>query len=546
MVTVVVVIFTTFRCCVYDNIVVNIKTMKRLDTILSMAIDLTKALNAKDRYQRFLHAIGRVIPYNAATLLRLEGDALIPIASVGLKSDAMGRSYPRRDHPRLDIICNADAPVLFPSDTTLPDPFDGLLGADADAFHHIHACLGWPLRVENQLIGVLTADAKAPRSFDRLEPQFLKAVGALAGAQMQTVNLVEALEQSAKRHGQIAADLMRDVQIGKEKQIIGNSPAMVRLRREIELVAGSDFTVLVSGETGVGKELVVRAIHAESNRKDGPMLYLNCAAMPETLADSELFGHTKGAFTGATKDRPGKFEVADDGTLFLDEVGELPLSIQAKLLRAIQEGEIQRVGSEKLIKVNVRLLTATNRDLEKEVAKGNFREDLFHRINVYPLKVPPLRDRKTDIPLLAGFFCERTQRQLGLKPVRINTRAMEILEGYAWPGNVRELENILSRGILKASAEYIHGEQVIVSPAHLGDDLASGIKHKHLDFQPSLLALSSGYSLREATKNFQRQVIKSALDKNGGNWAAAARELGTNRSNLHNLATRLDIRKKSK
>jgi anaerobic nitric oxide reductase transcription regulator len=518
--------------------------MKRLDTIMSMAIDLTTALNAKDRYLRFLRAIGRVIPYNAATLLRLEGDTLIPIAAVGLKSDAMGRRYPRRDHPRLDIICGAEEPVLFPSDTTLPDPFDGLLSGDTDGVHHIHACIGCPLRVDNQLIGVLTADAQAPHSFDHLEPQFLKAIGSLAGVQMQTANLIEALEESAKRHGQIAADLMRDVQIGKDKQIIGSSPAVVRLRREIELVAGSEFTVLVSGETGVGKELVVRAIHAESNRKNGPMLYLNCAAMPETLADSELFGHTKGAFTGATKDRPGKFEVADGGTLFLDEIGELPLSIQAKLLRAIQEGEIQRVGSEKLIQVNVRLLTATNRDLEREVQKGNFREDLFHRINVYPLRVPALRERRSDIPLLAGFFCERTQRQLGLRPVRINTQAMQLLEGYGWPGNVRELENILSRAILKASAEYIPGEHVIVRPAHLGSDLSADMRHAHPNSQPTSTIIPPGDTLREATKNFQRQVIKSTLDKNSGNWAAAARELGTNRSNLHNLATRLNIRKK--
>ena len=425
---------------------------------MSMAIDLTASLNAKDRYQRLLRVIGRVIPYNASTLLRLDGETLIPIAAVGLKADAMGRNFTRSDHPRLDIICNAEEPVLFPSDTKLPDPFDGLLSMDADEFQHIHACLGCPLRVDNQLVGVLTADAKDPHSFDHLEPQFLKAVGALAGAQMQTVNLIEALEQSARRHGQIAADLMRDVQIGKDKQIIGSSPAMVRLRREIELVARSDFTVLVLGETGVGKELVVRAIHAESNRKDGPMLYLNCAAMPETLADSELFGHTKGAFTGAVKDRAGKFEVADNGTLFLDEIGELPLSIQAKLLRAIQEGEIQRVGSEKLITVNVRLLTATNRNLEREVEKGNFREDLFHRLNVYPLSVPSLRERRTDIPLLTGFFSERMQRRLGLGPVRISAEAMEILKGYSWPGNVRELENILSRSILKASANSPPGE----------------------------------------------------------------------------------------
>lgn len=532
--------------CNYKNDVVIKKTMQQLETIMSMAIDLTAALNAKDRYQRLLQVIGRVIPYNASTLLRLDGKTLIPIAAVGLKADAMGRTFNRNEHPRLDIICNAEDPVLFPSDTTLPDPFDGLLSADADGFHHIHACLGCPLRVENQLVGVLTADAKNPHSFDHLEPQFLKAVGALAGAQMQTVNLIEALEESARRHGQIAADLMRDVQIGKDKQIIGSSPAMVRLRREIELVSRSDFTVLVLGETGVGKELVVRAIHAGSNRKDNPMLYLNCAAMPETLADSELFGHTKGAFTGANKDRPGKFEVADGGTLFLDEIGELPLSIQAKLLRAIQEGEIQRVGSEKLIKVDVRLLTATNRVLEKEVEKGNFREDLFHRINVYPLRVPALRERKADIPLLAGFFCEHTQRRLGLGPVRINTDAMEILKEYVWPGNVRELKNLLSRAILKASAENIPGTQVIVSPTHLGEDLSFGRDHLQFDSQPFPSSMPLGYSLREATKNFQRQIIKYALDKNGKNWAAAARELGTNRSNLHNLATRLGLRKTSK
>jgi anaerobic nitric oxide reductase transcription regulator len=456
----------------------------------------------------------------------------------------MGRKFPRQDHPRLDIICNSAEPVLFPSDTQLPDPFDGLLYSDTEAFQPIHACLGCPLRVENQLVGVLTADAQDPHSFDNLEPRFLRAVGAMAGAQIQTVNLIEALEQSARRHGQIAADLMRDVQLGKARQIIGSSPAMVRLRREIELVAGSDFTVLVSGETGVGKELVVRAIHAESMRKDDPMLYLNCAAIPETLADSELFGHVKGAFTGADKDRAGKFEVADHGTLFLDKIGELPLSIQAKLLRTIQEGEIQRLGSEKTINVNVRLLTATNRNLEREVEKGNFRRDLFHRLNVYPLRVPALRERKADIPLLAGFFSEQTQRRLGLGPVRINTDAMDVLSAYIWPGNVRELDNILSRAILKASAEIPVEEPVVVSPRHLGDDLSSPLNIAHTDAEPSLHPLPSGYSLREATKQYQRQVIQRVLTQQKGNWAAAARSLGMHRSNLHNLATRLHIREK--
>jgi anaerobic nitric oxide reductase transcription regulator len=206
---------------------------------------------------------------------------------------------------------------------------------------------------------------------------------------MQTVNLIEALEYSAARQGQIASDLMRDIQMRQGSQLIGSSHMIEHLRQEIDLVSRSDFTVLVLGETGVGKELVVRSIHSGSERRDKPMLYLNCAALPETLADSELFGHTKGAFTGANRDRPEKFEVADGGTLFLDEIGELPLSIQAKLLRTIQQGEVQRVGSDKTIYVDVRLIVATNRNIEQEVAAGRFRADLYHRLNVYPIKVPP-------------------------------------------------------------------------------------------------------------------------------------------------------------
>jgi anaerobic nitric oxide reductase transcription regulator len=319
---------------------------------------------------------------------------------------------------------------------------------------------------------------------------------------------------------------------------------MVHLQREIDLVARSDFTVLVLGETGVGKELVVRAIHKGSNRKNGPMLYLNCAALPETLAESELFGHTRGAFTGASQDRAGKFELADGGTLFLDEIGELPLSVQAKLLRAIQEGEIQRVGTDSTIHVNVRLLAATNRDLEDEVEKGRFRADLFHRLNVYPITVPPLRERLSDIPVLAGYFCEQIQRKLGLKPVRLSPDAFEALSSYNWPGNVRELENMVSRGALKASSRTSLGSQIVLKPGDLVADLGSGqISGSEQKYQKPIES-GGEISLTDMTKNFQRQVIRHALDENEGNWAAAARSLKMHRSNLHNLATRLGLRHK--
>lgn len=516
--------------------------MDTIDTLISIAIDLTAAMTATDRYERLLAAIAKVIPYDAAALLRLEGDLLIPVAARGLSPDALGREYSRSTHPRLDIICGSDDPVRFSADTRLPDPFDGLLINGGDALRHIHACLGCPLRVEQRLIGILTADALDPGAFDALDPLFLKAVGALAGAQMQTAYLIEALEKSAEHQGQIASDLMQAIHLRHGSQIIGSSAVIEHLRREIDLVARSDFTILVSGETGVGKELVVRAIHAASNRRDGPLLYLNCAALPETLAESELFGHTKGAFTGAAQQRTGKFELADKGTLFLDEIGELPLSVQPKLLRAIQEGEIQRVGSDRVNHVNVRLLAATNRNLEDEVANNRFRADLFHRLNVYPIKVPSLRERKADIPLLAGHFCERLQRRLGLGPVRISPDAYGAMTGYDWPGNVRELENTIARAVLKASSTSPKGDVVILDQDHLGSDfrtIRTSAPALPIDEDP---VSSSAISLNDAVRHFKIQMIRQAIDRNRGNWSAAARDLGMHRSNLHNLMKRLGMR----
>jgi len=528
-------------CCDYDNYVVIMVTMDALKTLLAMAADLTAAISAKDRYLRLLESLKRAIPYDAATLLRVENNLLIPVATKGLASDAMGRQFDREDHPRLKIICHSEEPVRFEADSQLPDPFDGLLEDVEITSQKIHSCLGCPLIINNKLIGVLTADAVDPLAFTNLDQDFLKAVGSLAGAQLQTTNLIDALEVSAERQGQIADDLMRDIQMQRGSEIIGNSSVMEHLKQEIKLVAGSDFNVLVLGETGVGKELVVRAIHAGSSRKEGPMLYLNCAALPESLAESELFGHKKGAFTGAEKDRAGKFEVANGGTLFLDEIGELPMPIQTKLLRVIQEGEIQRVGSDKMIRVDVRLLAATNRDLWMAVKNGKFRADLFHRLDVYPIKVPTLRERREDIRLLAGFFCERTRRRLGSGPVRMMAETQEVLDRYLWPGNVRELENLISRAILKASAEVQKGRQIEIRPEHLGSEFVKDIISELSLDRDAESPTQTGISLREATKNYQKSFIRQAIKNNDGNWAAAARDLDMHRSNLHNLAKRLDL-----
>jgi anaerobic nitric oxide reductase transcription regulator len=518
-----------------------------LDAIVSIASDLTAALSSEDRYRRLLRAVHRVIPFDAAVLMRAADDTMVPLVAEGLTEDAMGRRFLLKENPRLEIIAHSFGPILFPHDSDLPDPFDGLLAQDQAAFTRIHACLGCPLRVGDQLVGMLTADAALPGAFDGIDTEFLAAVGALAAAEMHTTYLIEALEQSAERHGLIARDLMRDMELRQGAQMIGTTPVMQRLRQEVELVARSDFTVLITGESGVGKELVARAVHAASNRRDEPMLYVNCAALPESLAESELFGHVRGAFTGATTDRAGKFEVARGGTLFLDEIGELPLSIQPKLLRAIQQGEIQRVGSDKPVRADVRLVAATNRDLEKEVEQGRFRADLFHRLNVYPLRVPPLRERLHDIPLLVGHFCDLTRKRLGLGPVRLNAEAVSALRRYLWPGNVRELENVLLRATLKAATGIPRGAPIVLDLAHLGPDFEPVAAVGRSSAGPSsdlaaTIATEQPVDLREATRGFQRSLIRRALVTSDDNWAAAARALGMHRSNLHHLADRLGLK----
>jgi len=514
--------------------------MDKFDTLVTIALDLTAALSAGDRYRRLLEALAGVVRYDAATLLRVKGEELTPVAASGLSPDALGRCYRISHYPRFAAICKSHEPVRFAANDPTSDPFDGLLDGDPTATRHVRVSFGCPLYVDGALIGILTLDALDPTAFDGLDLGFLRALSALVAAQMRVADLMEAIEACAERQGMIARNLMEDLHRGNET--IGRSLAMRRLRHEIEVVAGSDLTVLIMGETGVGKELVARAVHAASPRKNAPLLSLNCAALPESLAESEVFGHTKGSFTGAMRDRPGKFEMADGGTLFLDEIGELPLSIQPKLLRVVELGEVQRIGSSRSIQVDVRLLAATNRNLEEEVGKGRFRADLFHRLSVYPLIVPPLRERKEDIPLLAGHFLEMMRRRLGVGPVRLNPDALDLLQHYSWPGNVRELENVLSRAILKAGAEVPRGKAVVVTSHDLGPDIGAA----SLPLQPASSEErhrdAEGRFLRELVEDFERNLILRAVARHDGNWAAAARDLGMHRSNLHTLAARLGLR----
>jgi anaerobic nitric oxide reductase transcription regulator len=453
--------------------------------------------------------------------------------------EALIRRFGRREHARLDAILNSGEPVLFPADSPLPDPFDGLLISDPGASQQVHACFGCRLVQGERVVGALTADALAPHAFNDLDLSAIRTLGALAGAAMHTTALIDALERTAERRGQVTRELVRNAGASERSQIVGNSAAIRRLLEEIQVVARSDLPVLITGETGVGKELVARNVHAASKRSQEALIQVNCAALPETIAESELFGHVTGAFTGAVRDRAGKFEVAQGGTLLLDEIGELPMTIQPKLLRVLQEGEIQRVGSDRSIRVDVRLIAATNRDLQTEVANGRFRSDLYHRLAVYPIHTPALRERREDIPLLSAYILDVWRQRLGLGPLRLADDARERLNAADWPGNVRELENVISRGVLRASRRYRgRGVALLIEVHDL--DLPQASAEQQINGVEA--NLDEPLSLAQSVAAFQRRKISAAVERNGGNWAAAARELGLHRSNLHHLAGRLGLR----
>lgn len=503
-----------------------------------MALDLTRGLPTKDRFQRLVEAVRQVVPADSVALLRLVDGALEPVAIDGLSPETLGYRFVPDEHPRLAAILASEAPVRFAPDDPRPDPYDGLLDAGAGEFGHVHSCMGCSLRLHGELVGALTVDAAAARAFERVDEATFATFAALAAAAMQTASLIEALERRVEKKGQLALQLSREALARQGGELIGVSTAMAALRGELARVAGSDLTVLVTGPTGTGKELAVRTLHARSARRDQPLVYVNCAALPEAIAESELFGHKKGAFTGAVEDRMGKFELADGGTLFLDEIGELPLSLQPKLLRTLQSGEIQRVGSDRELKVDVRILAATNRDLEREVRAGRFRDDLFHRLSVYPIHVPALAERAGDVPVLAGHFLERARSRLGLGPCRFTRAALAALAGYDWPGNVRELEHVVTRAALRAAGADREAA-VTVDAEHLALGAAAAPRPRA---RPAAVAETAGLPLAEAVERFQRELIGRTLEEAAGSYAEAARRLGLDRGNLFRRARRLGLR----
>jgi formate hydrogenlyase transcriptional activator len=392
-----------------------------------------------------------------------------------------------------------------------------------------------PLLSQGNSIGVLGLTNKSVGFYSEADAEFIAEVAnqvALAVENMKAYEEIADLKARLERENTYFQEEIRKEHNFEE--IIGNSPELLKLLDNVESAAPTDANVLIFGETGSGKELIARAIHGRSTRKGRPLVKVNCAAMPAGLVESELFGHVKGAFTGASQHRVGRFELADGGTLFLDEIGEMPLETQVKLLRVLQEQQFEPVGSNRTIKVNVRVIAATNRDLAKAVQSGQFRSDLYYRLNVIPLRVPALRERQSDIPELVMFFLEKSSKRIGKAAPAVSRETMRLLVDYPWPGNIRELQNIIERGVVLSKS----------SVMSLGPDL---LPIEESD-KPAMLQHASTFefdsnaSLEDVERRHILQVLKrTGWLISGPNGAGAI--LGVHPNTLRSRMRKLDIRR---
>ena len=513
-----------------------------LTALLPLMADLAQDLPETERHRRLLEALRVLLPCDATALLRLDGEWLVPLAVNGLSRDTMGRRFRVTEHPRFAQLLAAPGPVRFAADRGLPDPFDGLVEG-VQGHLPVHDCMGCALQVDGRPWGLVTLDALELGRFSRVALTTLQAFASLAAASVAVATRMQGLAAQAEDERQ-RADTYATQAAGARngpRQLIGHGVAHKRLLQEIALAGPTDLCVLVQGETGTGKELVAQALHAASPRARKPMVSINCAALPDSLVESELFGHVRGAFTGAVGERRGKFELADGGTLFLDEVAELPLPVQAKLLRVLQSGQLQRLGSDREHRVDVRLIAATNRDLAREVREGRMRADFYHRLSVYPLQVPPLRERGRDVLPIGGFFLEEARSRMGLGGVRLDAAAQAALLAYGWPGNVRELEHLLGRSVVKALGRHAQRPRILtLSAEDLGlGNAGAAASASAPAAEPAVPASHLG--LRDAVDQLERRMVLDALAQHGQQWAPAARALRVDPANLARMARRLGI-----
>ena len=475
--------------------------------------------NVSELLRNVLNILHREMGLLRGTITLRHGDTLFIEASNGLTGEEIDRGKYMIGEGITGHVAQTGRPALIPDISKEPE-FLGRTQARPKKGHIAFICV--PVIHRENIIGTLSIDRETEtRERGRLE-QDLRLLETVANIIAEAV--ASCLEQHEERRQLLEENLRLREELGATphpSNIIGNCNAMRAVYKMISQVASSSATVLIRGASGTGKELVARAIHLASSRRDKAFMAVNCAALPDNLIESELFGYEKGAFTGAVTRRIGRAEAADGGTLFLDEIGDLSINVQVKLLRFLQDRTITRVGSNDEIKLDVRLLAATSRDLEKLMAEGKFREDLYYRLNVFPIQLPSLHKRASDIILLADHFLGKYNRLHGKNIARISTPAINMLMSYHWPGNVRELENCIERAVLTASDTVIHGYDL---PPSLQTGEASG---------NAVIRSDAKVDFKTMVNSFERELIVEALKANAGNVAAAARQLGLSERIIH-------------
>jgi Nif-specific regulatory protein len=483
--------------------------VRKLATLLEVSQALAGSLSLQTGLYGVLEALDRRCGARrgAITLMEEASGLLVVEAALGYPRNA-GRVRYRVGEGITGGVAQRGTPAVVPNVSEEPGFLHRAVSRDARGTEDA-SFLCVPILMEGASAGTLAIEmpVMAEPDAERMV-KVLRITAALVSQAVRIHRLVEGERQRlVEENTQLREELRERYEF---TNIVGNSGPMRRVYEQVHQVVGTGATVMIRGESGTGKELIAHALHHHSPRAGKTFVRVNCAALPETLVETELFGHERGAFTGAQSRRKGKFEHADGGTLFLDEIGELSPSTQAKLLRVLQAREFERLGGNEIVRVDVRLITATNKDLERAVAEGTFREDLYYRLNVFTICVPPLRERKSDVLLLADHFVEKYARVHGRIIKRISTPAIDMLMAYHWPGNVRELENTLERAVLVADGDVIHGH-------HLSPTLQTA--------EASGTVVSR--SLNEAVGVFESNLIQDALKSSRGNRAKAARLLNT-------------------
>ena len=481
---------------------------KELSVLYEISLLISKAYDIETSINKSLQILKTNLNLDSCALYLLENGVLNVFASVDYTKHQQILSTYRLGEGATGLSAKSAEPIVIENvhNDNLFLNKSGKRGKENTSYVAV------PMIVDKDILGVLSVNLTKSTEIDFDETvRILTIIGSIFAQAIHSYNLNKSEKERLKELKQYYK-MEWDSKVHNFGNIIGECSAMKQVYRVIDQIANSNVTVLVRGETGTGKELVAAAIHQKSNRRDEPFVKLNCAAITDTLIESELFGHEKGAFTDAKQARKGRFELADGGTLFLDEIGDISASAQVKLLRVLQEREFERVGGSQSIKVNVRLVAATNRDLEKMVKEGTFREDLYYRLNVIPIDLPPLRQRGDDIKLLVDFFLERSQKN-HKRNITLSDEAIEQLCNYPWPGNIRELENTIERIVLIGSEEGVSARDMLLMLPALNDQKFSsdytpmGIENKTLD-------------------DIEKEVIVATLKKCDRCVAKASEELG--------------------